>query len=159
MSKPSGIMINAKNRGSVSARGFSLVEITIALGLFTFAAVTILALLPTGLNAMRLAMNQTVEAQIVRTIAGQSVVTNFDALTDRSPFYFDDEGLSTSPNQNRVYTVTVTREDPDFPGSGLATNQLNQSLTKLRIEILEQRSATDEGRTSIYSLHVANYGK
>jgi len=45
------------------------VEITIALGLVSFIAVSVVALLPTGLSVMRNAMDQTVEEQIVRSIS------------------------------------------------------------------------------------------
>jgi len=140
-------------------RGFSLVETTLALGLVTFASVSILALLPTGLNVMRAAMDQTVEAQIVRSIAGQAVVAPFDQLTAQSPFYFNDEGMEVDVGEEVVYTVTLSRHDPRFPGSQAATAGLDESLAKLRIEIVEQRGDATSGRTNIHALHVANYGK
>ena len=62
------IHFNSKSRwfpAREKRSGFSLVEVTIALGVVTFAAVSILGLLPTGLVVMRDAMNQTVESLLL----------------------------------------------------------------------------------------------
>jgi uncharacterized protein (TIGR02598 family) len=143
----------------VFLRASSLIEVTIALGLFTFAVSVIVALLPAGLSTIQSAMNQTVEAQIVRKIAGQSIVANFADLADGNPVYFDDEGLPAKINDNPVYTVTVSRHSPIYPGSDTATSELDYSLSILRIEILEKRGGAAVGSSRIYSLYVANYGK
>lgn len=139
--------------------GFSLIEVTIALGVVTFAAVSILGLLPTGLVVMRRAMNQTVESQIVRSIAGQSVVANFTNLTAGSPFYFDDEGQRIFTAEGSVYTVSLSNTIPIFPGSTNASANLSASLVNLRIEIVERRSQQALGITNVRTLQVANYGK
>ena len=139
--------------------GFSLIEVSIALGVVTFAAVSILGLLPTGLVVMRDAMNQTVESQIVRSIAGQSVVANFANLTDGSPFYFDDEGQRIFAAEGSVYTVSLSNTTPVYPGSTNAGTNLSASLVNLRIEIVERRSQQAVGITNLRTLQVANYGK
>lgn len=139
-------------------QGFSLVEVTISLGLVTFAAMSVMALLPTGLSVMRSAMDQTIEAQIVRTIAGQAVVSNYDNLTAASPLYFDDEGMPVRNAGDAVYTVTLGLANPDFPGvNGLS--DMTRSLTRLNIGITEQRGGPDSRRTSVHSIKVANHGK
>ncbi len=139
--------------------GFSLVEVTLALGLVTFAAVAILGLLPTGLLVMRQAMDQTVQAQILRSIAGQALVEPFDQLDTSGPFFFDDEGLAVAGEEGSVYTVTISSHTPLYPGSGNATESLDRSLTKLRIEILEQRGGVGSRKTNTHALYVANSGK
>jgi len=139
--------------------GFSLIEVTIALGVVTFAAVSILGLLPTGLLVMRDAMNQTVESQIVRSIAGQSVVANFANLTNGSPFYFNDEGQRILTAEGSVYTVSLSNTTPIYPGSTNAGANLSASLVNLRIQIVERRSQQAVGITNLRTLQVANYGK
>jgi len=139
--------------------GFSLVEVTMALGVTVFVSVTILALLPTGLNVMREAMHQTVEAQILRSMAGQAVVSNFETLTDGSPFFFDEEGLPLGSGLGAVYTATLSRHDAAFPGLEHSSGRLAESLAVLRIEIQEQRGGEGSVRTRAHSLHVANEGK
>jgi len=134
---------------SQKKRGFSLVEVTIALGLVSFAVITIMGLLPTGLSTLRQAMNQTVEAQIVRTIGAQSVIAPFTNLASRT--YFDEEGLPTD-STDAYYTVDVTTQPPVFPGvanAGVLTN----SLTALKIQIVARK------KTNSYTLEVANAGK
>ena len=136
-------------------RGFSLVEVTLALGLVSFAVITIMGLLPTGLSTLRQAMNQTVEAQIVRTIGAQSVIAPFTNLASLS--YFDNEGLPSTP-ANAYYTVNVTPSAPVFPGvanAGVMTN----SLTALRIQIVARQNPAAPGKTNFYTLEVANAGK
>jgi uncharacterized protein (TIGR02598 family) len=130
--------------------GFSLVEVTLALGLVGFAVIAVLGLLPTGLTTMRQSMDQTVEAQIVQSIASQSVIANFTNLTGVS--YFDDEGQPTRSSDGARYTVTVTTNAPGFPGDA-NTVRINESLTTLDIEIISR------GETNRHTLKVANSGK
>lgn len=156
------IHFNSKSRwfpAREKRSGFSLVEVTIALGVVTFAAVSILGLLPTGLVVMRDAMNQTVESQIVRSIAGQSVVANFANLTAGSPFYFDNEGQRILKAEDSVYTVSLSSTPPIYPGSTNAGGNLSASLVNLRMEIVDRRSQQAAGITTLRTIQVANYGK
>ena len=168
MSPPPPLRILAKMRTasddparktSLSGGGFSLVEVTISLGLVAFIAVSVIGLLPTGLSVMRNAMNQTVEAQIVRSIAGQSLVANYTNLTVGGPSYFDHEGQVLSSGEGAIYTVTVSRHLPVCPGSSGAPTGLSNSLTRLGIEIVHRRGPQDAGSTNLRTLYIANYGK
>src|ERR1700722_5171885 len=49
-------------------RGFSLVEITVALGIVSFALVAILALLPVGLGSARDSHEEAFAAQVLKSI-------------------------------------------------------------------------------------------
>lgn len=138
-----------------AAGGFSLVEVVLALGLVSFAVIAIMGLLPTGLAALRQAMNQTVEAQIVKTISAQSVNTPFTDLGSIS--YFDEEGLPTAA-ANARYTVNVTTQPPVFPSSE-AAGSLTNSLTALKIQIVAKPGPAANGETNFYTLQVANAGK
>lgn len=137
--------------------GFSLVEVTIAMGLVSFAVLSILGLLPTGLSTLRSAMNQTVEAQIVRTIGAQSVVTAFASLATNN-VYYDQDGLPTESSDEARYTVNVATNSPVYPGSTNA-GTLTNSLTSLKIQIVSRPSPQASGTTNFYSLQVANAGK
>lgn len=137
-------------------RGFSLVEVTMALGLVSFAVVTIMGLLPTGLSVLRQAMNQTIEAQIVRTVGAASVIAPFTNLSGKT--YFDDEGLPLTSSANACYTVSVTTTNPVFPGS-VNAGVLTNSLTALKIQIVASPNPAAPGKTNFYSLQVANAGK
>jgi uncharacterized protein (TIGR02598 family) len=143
------VRCGARGRGTRDA-GFSLVEVTLALGLVGFAVIAVLGLLPTGLTTLRQSMDDTVEAQIVQAIAAQSVIANFTNLTNVS--YFDDEGQPTKSLASARYTVTVTTNAPVFPG-GANTMQITNSLTTLDIMIVSR------GETNRHTLKVANSGK
>jgi uncharacterized protein (TIGR02598 family) len=140
-----------------SNRGFSLVEVTLSLSLVSFAFVAVLGLLPTGLTTLRDSMNQTVEAQILQSISSRAVISRFTNLTDNT-LYFDDEGLPVETATNAYYTVNVTTDDASFPGSTNAV-ALGDSLKNLNIAVEARRNPAARGKTTHYSLQIANSGK
>lgn len=136
---------------------FSLVEVTLALGLVSFAFVAILGLLPTGLTSLRDSMNQTVEAQILRSISSQCVVSDFNHLSTNG-LYFNDEGLPSTASSS-FFSVKVTTNAPIYPGSAKG-ERLAESITTLRVEMVSKQGPdATSGRTNYYTLHVANSGK
>jgi len=89
---------------------FSLVETVIALGIFAFCIVVILALFPIGLRAARSVADETVAVNMAASVFGgwhmqanktaqltiEGMVTNLPALdqaTREAPFYLGAEGL------------------------------------------------------------------
>ena len=130
--------------------GFSLVEVTIALGLVSFGVLSVIGLLPSGLSTLRQAMDQTVEAQIVQGIASRSVVANFTNLTGVS--YFNEEGQSVSQVADARYTATVTTNACVYPGSTNAVNPRSKLVT-LRLSLVSAQT------TNFYTLQVADTGK
>ncbi len=70
--------------------GFSLVEITLAIGIVAFAFVGLFALLPAGLTTFRQAMDTSVGAQIAQRIAGELQETDyFTVLKNCEPSLYD----------------------------------------------------------------------
>lgn len=61
-------------------RGFSLVEVTLAIAIVAFAFVSLLGLLPTGLNIFKQAMDTSVSAQIAQRVAGELQQTDYFTL-------------------------------------------------------------------------------
>ena len=66
-----------KNRSA-----FSLVEVVIALGVVSFAVITLLALIPTGLSGFQQAQTSSVETQIVQQLNTELQNTPYAALFD-----------------------------------------------------------------------------
>ncbi len=126
-----------------------------ALGLLSFAVVAIIGLLPTGLTTLRQSMNQTVEAQIVRSIGAQAIISRFADLAT-SALYYDEEGLPTVSGKSH-YTVEVTTKLPVYPGSNDAPD-LAESLTTLKIKMEAKPNPSAVGKVSYYTLQVANSG-
>jgi uncharacterized protein (TIGR02598 family) len=136
--------------------GFSLVEVTIALGVLSFAAVAIIGILPVGLTSMRQSMNQTVEAQIVRSIAAQAVTTSFTNLARTA--YYDTDGQPLDGAGGAYYTATITTAPSSYPGSQQSSTITN-SLVSLTIQLVAQQNSAAVGTTNTYAIQVANAGK
>jgi uncharacterized protein (TIGR02598 family) len=94
-----------------SPTAFSLVEITLAIGIVAFAFVALLGLVPVGLDNFRQSLDTSVRSQIVQRLATEAQQTDFDrlvALTQRLR-YFDDEGTEVQEMEKTrsIYTVKV----------------------------------------------------
>ena len=94
---------------------FSLVEVTIALGVAAFCLVTVFGLLPVGFQTNQNAASQTASASILSAIVSDLRATPAAGGTSRqfginfgSPttLYFDSEGKSTT-STNARYRVTI----------------------------------------------------
>ena len=100
-----------------SARaGFSLVEVTMALGLMCFVSFGLMGLLPEGMSNMRKSMDNTVQAQITQELASMVQRTSFDdieKLSSSDKYYYDGEGvrLNTSQKARAVYEAKVLPVD------------------------------------------------
>lgn len=89
--------------------GFTLVEVAMALGVFSFGVLAVIGLLPAGLQVNRDSVATVVESNILQVVTSDAQATNFKNLEGKI-FYFDEEGvaLSASTNPNRLYTVNTT---------------------------------------------------
>jgi uncharacterized protein (TIGR02598 family) len=99
--------------------GFSLVEVTIALGIVAFAFVPLMGLLPVGLTSFRSAIDQTVLSQIVQQIGNESQQSDFDAVTTPQNFRFFDEQareLDATRSSEAIFrSRLVVVDDADSP--------------------------------------------
>lgn len=122
--------------------GFSLVEVTLAIGIVSFCLFTMLGLLPTGLNTLRDAAAHTAQAQILQQVASQAQVlpyTNSSGGLTLPTFlntnlFFDEAGLKTALAANARYEVTFNTLNPTYPGSERAP-AISNSVTSIRINI------------------------
>ena len=108
------------NRHPLYAAGFSLVEVTLALGVAAFCLIAIFGLLPIGIQLNQNAVSQTVAASLLSSIVADLCAT--PKANPTSPLYditfgtaklvyFDGEGRSvspTDPNASPRYRVTIT---------------------------------------------------
>jgi len=109
--------------GSCSLRGFSLVEVVLAIGLTTFALLVMFSLMPVGLNTLQDANRQIVEAEVFNILGSELTTTKFTELDAYAasatsfPRYFDNEGLLlTTPADiaaKKVFTAQCRILDKD----------------------------------------------
>ena len=95
-----------------SVRGFSLIEVTIAMAIAAVAVVTLLGLVPQGMETMRAAGDEAIQGRIHQQILNELQMTPFEDINKKSPlddfhereFYYDSQGeeLSDSENQGSV---------------------------------------------------------
>lgn len=146
----------APMRRSRHRRGFSLVEVVLAIGVVAFAFVAIFSLLPVGMGVFREAMDTSVSAQIVQRIVSDAQQTNFDNLVDTTKSggtssgdwfvlplrYFDDQGSE----------VKVT-------GATLSATQKEMIVYHVRIRGSKPGAANPSGHTSDYFTSLPSTGK
>lgn len=107
-------------RHSNSHSGFSLVELTLALGIAGFCLIALLGLLPLGIETNRTASSQTAAASIVSNIVADLRSTPPSSITSSQynitlgtakVLYIDDEGKvvnPTDPNAAASYRIAIT---------------------------------------------------
>jgi prepilin-type N-terminal cleavage/methylation domain-containing protein len=80
-------------------RGFSLVEVALAVAVLAVALVGLLALMPSGVGNFRKAMDTSITSQIAQRILQDAEQAEFDALVDLPHLPPDPEGLSYCPER------------------------------------------------------------
>ena len=102
---------------------FSLVEVVLALGIFVFAAVPIVGLLPLALRSAKESTETTQQAKIIQRVANDLVQTPFATLTAQinggTTFsrQFNYDGLETKVAADVYYIATVTLNGFTVPGA------------------------------------------
>ncbi len=103
--RPLAVVSRRRQRKLRGHRAFSLVEVTLALGIVAFAFVSVLGLVPVGLTNFRGAMENSIKSQILQQVASDVRQTGFLKLQEKQPLrYFDEQG-----------TVKGTSLDPLTP--------------------------------------------
>ena len=126
---------------------FSLVETVIAVGITATVIMTLLALLPIGLDKLRSASLTTSEAQIRQSIVSNYKMLDWDEVEDQAAsgagrdFYFDERGASVlQSDENMLYGARVWVGD-NIKLSGDVLE--NEFLRKLTIHITDRPEIED----------------
>jgi uncharacterized protein (TIGR02598 family) len=106
-----------KTHPSVSRRGFSLVEVAVALGLMSFVIVGLLGLIPIGLNTIGDAKNDSLRAEIIKSVANTAQQTDFSLLgtLDGTKYQFDNYGMLSSTGA--IYEAVLKIGSVSVPSS------------------------------------------
>jgi uncharacterized protein (TIGR02598 family) len=101
------------------ARGegaFSLIEVTIAMGVMAFAAIAILGIIPNGLAAATRSSQTTIAARLASEVQSEIQQVGLASFaTDTT--YFDGDGKILTNNTGAVYDVYRSVEDCTLPGA------------------------------------------
>jgi len=124
-------------------KGFSLVEVVLALGVCSFALVSLMSLMPVSLDSARNALEITRIAKAFQQVTAdltQSKFTNVAAMSTATN-YFDYDGNPTNAS-GKYFTVLAT------VAASPITNQSSGSL--LRVKLLSQTPRnTNAGSTTV----------
>jgi len=134
--------------GRIQSGGFTLVEVTLAIGIISFAFVTMFGLLPVGLSVSRQAMDTTIEAQIVQQMKTQALQTDFSQLGELAAadeMYFDDQGKQVDEAQalyrTKFSAVSANTRLPE----GAATDRLKT----VTISLLNTKGMADRANADL----------
>ena len=121
-----------------SKRGFSLVEVTLAVGIAALGIIAILGLMPQGLEMSRKTGEMTARRQIIEQIARdleQRSWADLAAAASTAIYYFDDQGAACdggAPTQafiSRVQVLPITT--PVLPQGSTGEPYLRKAVIKI----------------------------
>ncbi len=129
-----------------SSKGFSLVEVVLAVAIMALGVVTLLGLLPHGLEISRKTANEIAEIRIIQQIVGEMQSASWASLAtmaaDDQRRYFDDQGLELITNTeieeelSFVVSVSMPALDVYLPTTaGVTPSPINQNLRRVEIKV------------------------
>lgn len=137
-------------RGRTS--GFTLVEVVLALGLCSFALLSLMSLMPVSLDSARHALEISRVAKAFQKVASELTQRKFGDIETMSTvsYYFDYEG-STTDAQGNPYTAGSAEKYFTVSAHVEASPIANHSATNLLRVTLEAqtRSESNVGSTTI----------
>jgi len=141
--------------------GFTLLEVTIAIGVLAVAVIPLVGLIPMGLNVFHQAIDTSVEAQIAQLVINEAQQTDFSTLigtnTSRfqqsaTPRYFDVQGneIAHAQSANAIYQVqTVITPQAQMPYNPAFLINNPQDATNANLAIVTVQIAKNPANGSI----------
>jgi len=128
-----------------STSGFTLVEVTLALGIFAFALVAMIGLLPVAMKSTRESIDIAAATQIANQIVATYVQEDF-ALSGSEIIYFDDYGAIYEGNGDGwLYRADVALGTVAFEEE---SQILTENLARLSVEVSSLRNPQNPHRFS-----------
>jgi uncharacterized protein (TIGR02598 family) len=116
---------------SLGIPAFSLIEVTLALGLFSFAVLGLMGMIPIALRTHKEAKLDTVLSQIKQRLAAEALLTDGAQLATLSTSVkkFDVEGrelATNAPDIDVVYRAKIALQPFQVPGTALISSSLQR---------------------------------
>jgi len=132
----------------LSSQGFSLVEVILALGIVSFAIVTLLGLLATGISGLHQSMETSAMAQLAQSLTSEVQMLDYSDVTNSSSTflqsfsparYYDMNGQQITTNvSSATYVATLTNSalTNSVPGVTVPANaNIGQQLSVQIIDL------------------------
>ncbi len=120
------------------ASAFSLVEVTLALGIVSFVLIALLGLLGVSINASQRSASGTLAPRLVQSMIAKVERDGAPADGTLLTFYFDETGQEKTGAENAAYTLTLSARTPD------EETELPEVGQRLRVVIVTIRSGGAE---------------
>ena len=120
-------------------KGFSLIETTLALAVAGGTMMTLLALIPSGLEQMRIAARDTSTARVLQMLNAHYQVRSWSTVSAGDVFYFDNQGAQVPESDPYATFGAKVTVQPAFqlPGSPVT----NPHIYGLRIVVTDRLQA------------------
>lgn len=92
-----------------SEAGFTLIEVSLAIGIAALALVALLALVPQGVKTMKTATDTAIEARIHQQIVAEVSLADWDKRfkydynTSNELYFYDDQGIRVTKDEAKLY--------------------------------------------------------
>ena len=102
-------------------KGFSLVEVAMALGIFAFAIAPVIGLMNLGLNVSKESIDASAMSQIFRRAEAAAMTSGTALYTSGTTLYFTNYGdeVTTAPHSNAVYQAVISGTTATDDAQGL----------------------------------------
>lgn len=148
-------------RHSVSIKtdpAFTLIEVTIALGIAAFSIVAVFGAMSSGFDTLRDSIDEVVEENLIREISGKASRTSFGDLASLVPVegaYFSEQGLRVTNIGEARFKLELDIRDALLPGESSARGGAKVVLVKIT---RQPQFASASSRTTVWPVYVANPG-
>jgi uncharacterized protein (TIGR02598 family) len=150
--------------------GFSLVEVTVSIGIVAFAFVALFGLIPTGLTTFRQAMDSSIGSQIAQRVISDVQQTDFDVLIDEAnlpnypaapPADYTFRAPRISAPAFRYFDDQGTEVIPASPGTLSSTEKARvifwvNTRVRPRTDRVQTTTGPDMGHLATITVQVAN---
>lgn len=155
-------------------RGFSLVEVTIAMAIAAVAMVTLMGMIPQGMSTMREAGDAAIEARIHQQVMNELQMAIYDEVKldyDQLVVYYDGQGEEIGDSKSgyrsqddfaHIYSAKISLPDSggalpesvgggSFAGFGFGDGSIN---TEIRMVVIEVAVVSGQGRDFVWTTDV-----
>jgi len=132
--------------------GFSLVEVVLAIGIFSFCLIPLMGLIPVALKTSRDSIDRSIEVRMLQAVRANLVNTPYSSLAGGGLFVFDAEGGALDTNSQkevRYHIFYINHTNTILPGA--------QSSGKLTTTLLTISNVVT-AKIQTNSLHLPDNG-
>jgi len=130
-------------------RGFSLIEVMLALGVFSFGVLSIVGLMATGLDSTADSRTNLAIANITRQLRASLQATPYSSVASGTSYSFTYGGYPVTSATGAYYTATLSPVSPVYPSSA-STTTTNAFIVDVQITYPYPSNAISTGTSSLF---------